>query len=42
MRTAGRDRFRRLLWVTSLVVALAAGTWALLSRGAHWGIGAAP
>jgi hypothetical protein len=37
-----RDRLRRVLWVASLILALAAGTWFLISGGAEWGPGAAP
>jgi hypothetical protein len=37
-----RDGLRRLLWVVSLLVALAASHWLLLRYGAEWGMGAAP
>jgi hypothetical protein len=37
-----KDGLRRLLWVGSLLLVLAAGTLLLILRGADWGIGAAP
>jgi hypothetical protein len=37
-----RESVRRLLWVVSLVAAVAASTWILIRHGAEWGLGAAP
>ncbi len=36
------ERWRRLLWVVSLLLVLAGGLWLLVQKGAEWGIGAAP
>lgn len=37
-----RETLRRVLWVGSLVLALAGATLLLIRLGAEWGIGAAP
>jgi F0F1-type ATP synthase assembly protein I len=37
-----RDLVRRMLWVLSLVLVLAASILALVWRGVEWGLGAAP
>jgi len=37
-----RDLVRRMLWVLSLVLVLAASILALMWRGVEWGLGAAP
>ncbi len=37
-----RERLRRVLWVASLLAALAASTAVLVRLGVEWGLGAAP
>jgi hypothetical protein len=37
-----RERLRRIVWVVSLVLALAGSVLVLARYGAEWGIGAAP
>jgi hypothetical protein len=37
-----RQRWRRLLWVVSLVAILGGSLFILARYGAEWGIGAAP